>query len=169
MDICRITYRITAKDTEDSEDNEDNGDNDVVIHKWHQHAEEIMEFCKALGIPYLGESLGALTVRVTVLLLKVKRHTLRASEKAAIRAAQDGRCAMCGGIVEQRLGLEQFVAERAHLESKRGKGFLDLARVDVRAARDDQVLAAVFQGEKTFFIEGADVAGVQPAVAQRRV
>ena len=44
--------------------------------------------------------------------------------------------------------------------------FLDLARIDVAAAADDQVLGAVLQGEKTLVVEGAHIAGVQPAAAQ---
>ena len=43
---------------------------------------------------------------------------------------------------------------------------LDLARVDVRPARDDHVLGAVHQGEEALRIEGADIARVQPAVAE---
>src|SRR5437016_6098135 len=43
--------------------------------------------------------------------------------------------------------------------------FLDLARVDVGAARDDQVLRAVLDGEESFGVEAADIAGMQPAAA----
>jgi hypothetical protein len=38
--------------------------------------------------------------------------------------------------------------------------FLDLAWIDVGAARDDDVLGSVFQREIAFRIEGADVASV---------
>ena len=44
---------------------------------------------------------------------------------------------------------------------------LDLARIDVHAAADDQVLGAVLQREVAVRVEAADVAGVQPAAAQR--
>src|SRR5580692_9014516 len=46
--------------------------------------------------------------------------------------------------------------------------FLDLARIDVGAAGDDNVLGAVFERQIAFGIECADVAGVQPAAAQGR-
>src|SRR5436305_6356661 len=45
--------------------------------------------------------------------------------------------------------------------------FLDLARVDVRAARDDHVLGAILQREVAVRVEHADIAGVQPAGAER--
>ena len=45
--------------------------------------------------------------------------------------------------------------------------FLDLARIDVRAAGDDHVLRAVADGEEAVRVQAADVAGVQPAAAQR--
>jgi len=38
--------------------------------------------------------------------------------------------------------------------------FLDLAWIDVGAARDNDVLGAVLEREIAFRIEGADVAGV---------
>src|SRR5215469_14401755 len=44
---------------------------------------------------------------------------------------------------------------------------LDLARIDVAAAADDHVLGAVTQGQKPVFVEAAEIAGVQPAAAQR--
>ena len=34
--------------------------------------------------------------------------------------------------------------------------FFDFARIDVGAAADDDVLAAVFEGEETFFVERAE-------------
>src|SRR5688500_14241845 len=43
---------------------------------------------------------------------------------------------------------------------------LDLARIDVRAAGNDHVLGAVLQRQETVLVEGADVAGPQPAIAQ---
>jgi hypothetical protein len=46
--------------------------------------------------------------------------------------------------------------------------FLDLARIDVGAAADDHVLGAVLQRQEAVGIEAADVAGMQPATAQRR-
>ena len=45
--------------------------------------------------------------------------------------------------------------------------FLDLARIDVGAAGDDQVLGAVLEVEIALLVEDADVAGMQPAAAQR--
>src|SRR6266536_1587932 len=45
--------------------------------------------------------------------------------------------------------------------------FLDLARIDVGAAGDDHVLGAVLEREIALRVERADVAGVQPAAAQR--
>src|SRR6478736_7932299 len=44
---------------------------------------------------------------------------------------------------------------------------LDLLRVDVLPAPDDQVLDPVDQGEVAVVVEPADVAGVQPSAAQR--
>src|SRR5256885_7701499 len=44
---------------------------------------------------------------------------------------------------------------------------LDLARINVGAARNDHVLGTVLQGQIAFGIEHADVAGVQPAAAHR--
>src|SRR5579884_2165271 len=44
---------------------------------------------------------------------------------------------------------------------------LDLARVDVAAARDDHVLRAVAQGQEAVRVHIAEVAGMQPAAAQR--
>lgn len=46
---------------------------------------------------------------------------------------------------------------------------LDLARIDVAAAADHHVLGAVPQGQVAVGVEGPHVAGVQPAVAQRRL
>ena len=43
----------------------------------------------------------------------------------------------------------------------------DLARIDVRAAADDQVLRPVHQGEEAVVVERAHVAGVEPPAAQR--
>src|SRR5436190_95846 len=43
---------------------------------------------------------------------------------------------------------------------------LDLARIDIGAARDDHVLGPVFQREIAVRIEHADVPGMQPAAAQ---
>src|SRR3954462_4377307 len=43
---------------------------------------------------------------------------------------------------------------------------LDLTRINVRAARDDHVLGAIFQCEVTIRVKHADVARVQPAAAQ---
>ena len=57
-----------------------------------------------------------------------------------------------GGLQHRRMG-EQ------HL--------LDLARVDVGAARDDQVLRAIFQRDEPIGIDGAEIARPQPAIAQR--
>src|SRR5262249_47979836 len=45
--------------------------------------------------------------------------------------------------------------------------FLDLARIDVAAAGNDQVLGPVLEGEKPVGVEAADVAGMQPSSAQR--
>ena len=45
---------------------------------------------------------------------------------------------------------------------------LDLARVDVAATADHDVLGAVAQGQEAALVERAHVAGVQPAVLQRR-
>src|SRR5690349_6141857 len=45
--------------------------------------------------------------------------------------------------------------------------FLDLPRVDVRAAGDDHVLRAVADGEETGGIHAADISRMQPAAAQR--
>ena len=45
--------------------------------------------------------------------------------------------------------------------------FLDLARINVGAAADDHVLGAVPQRQETVLVERSDVAGMQPAVAQR--
>src|SRR5262245_14899260 len=43
---------------------------------------------------------------------------------------------------------------------------LDLARIDVGAAGDDDVLGAVLERQIAVGVEGAEVAGVQPAIAQ---
>ena len=45
--------------------------------------------------------------------------------------------------------------------------FLDLARIDVAAAADNHVLRPVAQGQKPVFVEATEIAGVQPAAAQR--
>ena len=112
-EISRLTYVITAKDKNHEKDNEasseeeDESDKEkVVIHRWHQYAEEMQEFCKAIGIEYYGESLASFTLRVLILHLKMKRRTLPDSEKEKIKAEQDGRCGMCGGIVDK--GDEEF-------------------------------------------------------------
>ena len=55
------------------------------------------------------------------------------------------------------------VADRRVFEQHR----LDFGRIDVLAARDDQVVAPVEHPQATVGVEAADVAGVQPAVAQR--
>jgi hypothetical protein len=44
--------------------------------------------------------------------------------------------------------------------------FLDLARINVGTAADDDVLGAVLQRQKAVGIEAADIAGVQPAITQ---
>src|SRR5688500_20257912 len=49
----------------------------------------------------------------------------------------------------------------------RVEDLLHLARVDVEAAADDEVLLALDDVEEVVGVEAADVAGVQPAVAQR--
>ena len=77
-----------------------------MIYRWHLYAEEMQEFCKAMGIEYFGESQASFTLRVLILLLKMKRRTLPESEKQSISAAQDGRCGMCAGIVDK--GDEEF-------------------------------------------------------------
>src|SRR5215207_9522295 len=56
-------------------------------------------------------------------------------------------------------GLDQFGVAQQHL--------LDLARVDVATARDDHVLRAVAQRQEAVLVEAAEIAGVQPAAAQR--
>src|SRR5215210_3104728 len=43
----------------------------------------------------------------------------------------------------------------------------NLARIDVGAAGNDQILGAVLEGEITVSVESADVAGMQPPAAQR--
>src|SRR3546814_1607610 len=47
-------------------------------------------------------------------------------------------------------------------------GVLHVARVDFVAAGDDDLLQAVDQVGIAVFVHGADVAGMEPAVAQRR-
>ena len=61
-------------------------------------------------------------------------------------------------------------ADHRHLghAGRRQQHLLDLARVDVGAAADQQVLAAVLQGQEAILVQAADVAGPEPAVAQRR-
>ncbi len=56
-------------------------------------------------------------------------------------------------------------ADHRHLLDRRValQHLLDLARVDVAAAGDDQVPGAVEQGEIPVLVEAADVAGVEPA------
>src|ERR1700682_6312017 len=51
----------------------------------------------------------------------------------------------------------------------REQNFLDLARINVGAAGNDHVLGAVLQREIALGVEDADVAGVQPAVFERRL
>src|SRR5919106_449367 len=62
------------------------------------------------------------------------------------------------------------LADHRHLGDRRvaQQHLLDLARVDVGATRDDQFLGAIAQRQKTVAVDRADVAGVQPAAAQRR-
>ena len=67
-------------------------------------------------------------------------------------------------LAEDRIGLP----DDRGLE-QRGVGVedvLDLLRVDVLPAPDDQVLDPVDQGEITVVIEPADIPGVQPAAPQ---
>src|SRR5215470_1329033 len=45
--------------------------------------------------------------------------------------------------------------------------FLDLARIDVAAAGNDQVLGPVLEGEEPVGVETTVVAGMQPSTAQR--
>jgi hypothetical protein len=46
--------------------------------------------------------------------------------------------------------------------------FLDLTWIDIGAAGNDQILGTVLQREIPVLIEGTDIAGMQPAVFQRR-
>ena len=50
----------------------------------------------------------------------------------------------------------------------REENLLDLARIDVRTTRNDEVLGPVLQRQVALFVEYADVAGVQPAAPERR-
>ena len=43
---------------------------------------------------------------------------------------------------------------------------LNLARIDVHAARDDHVLRAILERQEAIFIEAADIAGVEPAALE---
>src|SRR5438067_2214448 len=45
--------------------------------------------------------------------------------------------------------------------------FLDLPRIDVRSAADDQILRAILEGEKASGVHCAQIAGVEPAARQR--
>ena len=49
----------------------------------------------------------------------------------------------------------------------RQQNFLDLARIDVGATRDDHVLRAVLEREKAVGVECAEIAGMQPAALER--
>src|SRR5215471_12328648 len=48
------------------------------------------------------------------------------------------------------------------------KDFLDLARINIGAARNNNVLRSVFEGEITFAVEHPHIAGVQPSAFERR-
>src|SRR3979411_2370174 len=45
--------------------------------------------------------------------------------------------------------------------------FLDLPRVDIDPTADDHVLASIDDVQEAVFVERADIAGPEPAVAQR--
>ena len=57
-----------------------------------------------------------------------------------------------GGLADTRVGVEDL---------------LDLARVDVISAADDEVLLAVDDEQVAVPVDGGDIAGVQPARAPR--
>lgn len=61
------------------------------------------------------------------------------------------------------------LADNGNLGNRRmhQQHLFDLARIDVRTARDDQILRSILQGQKTIVIEHSHVAGVQPAIPQR--
>ena len=73
-------------------------------------------------------------------------HATTSSPHSAMPAADDGDLEHVG-MAQQR--------------------FLDLARVDVRPAADDQVLAAVLERQEAAGVERADVAGMQPPAGER--
>src|SRR5918996_813906 len=76
------------------------------------------------------------------------------------------RAGRCPDKCDHRLApLGVRLADHRHLGDRRmaQQHLLDLARVDVGAARDDQVLGAVAQREEAVRVDRADVAGVQPA------
>ncbi len=50
----------------------------------------------------------------------------------------------------------------------REQHLLHLARIDVRAAADDEILRAIDQRQEALRVERADVAGMEPAVGERR-
>ena len=98
------------------------------------------------------------------------------------RAMRSRQCASSAARVEPCAGLRHDEgdddlapfgigrADHRHLghAGRRQQHLLDLARIDVGAAADQQVLAAVLQGEEAVVVQAADVAGPEPAVAQRR-
>ena len=92
-EISRLTYRMTQYDGNSSDSTEDI--KDIVVHKWPQFAQEMKEFVDrlrkaGLEFEYQGESVPALTLKVLLKLLKLKRTHLSNTEKAAIKEAQDG-------------------------------------------------------------------------------
>src|SRR5207248_9724711 len=58
-----------------------------------------------------------------------------------------------------RRGLDDIGVAQQHL--------LDFAGINVAAARDDHVFRAVAQGQEAVLVHAAEIAGVQPAAAQR--
>src|SRR6266566_312227 len=81
-----------------------------------------------------------------------------------------------GGIAGDDAGDDLLAPVRvpaAHDRDLRDRGvllqyFLDLARVDIGSAADDQILGAVLEREEAVAVDAADVARVQPAAGQRR-
>ena len=90
------------------------------------------------------------------------RAALRRRSRAPARGDDPGRRrlapALGGHAGDRRVGDGGMLAQHR----------LEVARVEVEAAADDHVLAAVEQGEEAVVVEAADVAGADEALAGRR-
>src|SRR6266508_5309327 len=122
-----------------------------------------------IALPQLGlEDFSVIVLRQAVdeyvVLRTLEPRDMRQAERVELRRARladhvgDHDLAPFAVGPPDHRGLAHLGVLQQHL--------LDLARIDIGAARDDQVLGAVLEREIAVGIEDADIAGVQPAAAQ---